>query len=209
MSSIHVCLLLFGIDSVIGPIRHGWTFIFKTKIHVCLHGQTFSNLVFSWVLLSVSPDVCLSHCLHQVLLILFSCYSSIQHFSYVNSAFIFFFKIVLFLWRLFFYLSLCLLHQLVGLIDRIFFHDFGRSYFVLLVPVQVPFESFFFCQYLMIHLFQLFVVIFFESFHSISFTFLSSFACCLLKFVNSALNVCSNLIGCFEVVLLSPTPKII
>ena len=52
---------------------------FFTKIHVYHHDPVFSNLVFSWVLLLVSPGLCTSRDLLRVLSILFSYSLSIQH----------------------------------------------------------------------------------------------------------------------------------
>ena len=66
--------------------------IFITRVHVFYRELAFSNLVFSWVLLFVSPEVCSPR---GVLRILFSYYSSNHHFCYVLSVPEFYFKIVL------------------------------------------------------------------------------------------------------------------
>ena len=54
----------------------------------------FSNFFFSWVLLFVNLGVCPLRGLHRVLLILFSCYLSIWHFSNDFSVPIFYSEIV-------------------------------------------------------------------------------------------------------------------
>ena len=93
-------------------------------------GKAFSNLVFSWVLLLGGPDLCPPQDLLQVLLILFSCYLSIQHFCCVLFVSIFYSAFVLFLLQLVVDKSKCTLHQIVG---RIFFRCFGMSSFVCII----------------------------------------------------------------------------
>ena len=63
----------------------------------------------------------------RVLVIIFSCYLSIQPFSYIFSICIFYSKIVLLSLHLVVGMSSCILHLLVG---RIFFQHFGMSCFV-------------------------------------------------------------------------------
>ena len=92
LSSIRICLCLVGIYSVAWLIRRWWTWIFKTMMHTRLNVYISMPSVLQWM-----SGVCLPRGLLGVL-ILFSCYLSIQHFSYILSFTIFYFKIVLFLW---------------------------------------------------------------------------------------------------------------
>ena len=133
---------------------------FKTRIHVCHHSLLFSNSVFSWILLLVSPSVHLganpSPC-NSFFHIIYSFGLSVKFFFFVSL-----YPIVGF--------SLCILHQLVG---RIFFCYFQRSCFIC---IAWPCLGIFWVSFLSSVSFDLFLpvvclnlsaVVFFGSFHSI------------------------------------------
>ena len=134
----------------------------------------------------MSPNVWLPRILLTVLLILFSCYLSIQYFHYVLSVSIFHFKIVLFL--LVVDLSLFTLYRLVEFSFVILKYPVLSFFFFFFFfcPVPVPFEFSFFHQYLLIYFYQLYYQIFLQLFLKIfstywflaCFTSLRSFACC-------------------------------
>ena len=91
--------------------------------------QAFSKLLFSWVLPLTSPRVYSPWVRLQLLLILFPCYLSIQHFWYIISVSIFYNEIVLFPFHQVVYLFLYSLHQLDG---RIFFMQYD-----LVIPKEL------------------------------------------------------------------------
>ena len=132
------------------PVCCEWMWIFKIGIHVCYHDQTFSNLVFSWILLLGSLGVYSPRTLLQVLLILFSCYLSIQHFLCVLSFFIFTPKLFGFFLPSVVDLSLRTPHLPV---NWILFRYFGMS--CLILSNYQPFKSSFFRQHLLIYFFHL------------------------------------------------------
>ena len=125
--------------------------------------MTFSDSVFSLVLLIDSQDVCSSRSLFQVLWII-----------YPFRIFVIFFPCTVFHIMLLLYpvvdLTLCLLHRLVL---RIVFNYFGRSCFVCIDwPFPGTFWASFLWQYLLIHFFQIFfsdlsAVVFLKSIYSV------------------------------------------
>ena len=127
---------------------------FKTWMHVYHHGPAFSNLVLSWVLLLVSPSVCRSRGLLQVLAIFFSYYLFIRSFCYVISIPIPCSKLFCFLCIRFF---ICLCAFSADLLVEISFVILeGSVLLALLDSVPVSFESRYFRQFLLVYFFQLY-----------------------------------------------------